>query len=156
MGDRYSAEDLNNCSKEELVRIVMSMQGKMDILSDDMEKLIEQIRLANQQRFGRHSEKLDVLEGQQSIFDEFDSLYQENHVEPDIEEIVPSLKKKKQKGKRDEDLKDLPVEIVPTHALSDEELDAFYGAGNWKRMPDETYKRVRFEPASYTVELHTI
>ena len=76
----------------------MSMQGKMDILSDDMEKLIEQIRLANQQRFGRHSEKLDVLEGQQSIFDEFDSLYQESHVEPDIEEIVPSLKKKKQSG----------------------------------------------------------
>ena len=74
MSDRYSAEDLNNCSKEELVRIVMSMQGKMDILSDDMEKLIEQIRLANQQRFGRHSEKLDVLEGQQSFFDEFDSL----------------------------------------------------------------------------------
>ena len=156
MDGRYSAEDLNNCSKEELVRIVMSMQGKMDILSDDMEKLIEQIRLANQQRFGRHSEKLDVLEGQQSIFDEFDSLYQESHVEPDIEEIVPSLKKKKQSGKRDKDLKDLPVEVVPTHALSNEELDAFYGVGNWKRMPDETYKRVRFEPASYTVELHTI
>ena len=35
-------------------------------------------------------------------------------------------------------------------------LDAFYGKGNWKRMPNETYKRLRHEPESWTVEVHTV
>ena len=34
------------------------------------ENLIEQIRLANQQRFGRHTEKLDEIAGQLSFFNE--------------------------------------------------------------------------------------
>lgn len=33
-----------------------------------------------------------------------------------------------------------------------EKLAAFYGDGNWRQMPDETYKRLRYEPASWTVE----
>lgn len=59
-----------------------------------------------------------------------------------------SYKRRKQKGKREEDLKDLPEEIVPTHSVSKEELDAFYGEGNQKAMPSETYKLVRYELAS--------
>ena len=40
--------------------------------------------------------------------------------------------------------------------VSEEELDAFFGKGNWRKMPDETYKRLRHEPESWTVELHTV
>lgn len=36
------------------------------------------------------------------------------------------------------------------------QLDAFYGKNNWRRMPDETYKRLRHEPESWTVEIHTV
>lgn len=40
--------------------------------------------------------------------------------------------------------------------MSEERLDEFYGKGNWRRMPDETYKRLRHEPESWTVEVHTV
>ncbi len=36
--------------------------------------------------------------------------------------------------------KDFPEEILPPYQVSAEELDAFYGAGNWRRMKDETTK----------------
>lgn len=35
-----------------------------------------------------------------------------------------------------------------------EELDKIYGAGNWREMPVEESKRLRYEPASWTVEVH--
>lgn len=54
------------------------------------------------------------------------------------------------------DLKDFPEEILPPYHVSTEELDTFYGAGNWRRMKDETYKRLRHEPESWTVEVHTV
>lgn len=59
-------------------------------------------------------------------------------------------------GQRNIDLKDFPEEIIPTHGVSEDALDAFYGKGNWKSMPDETYKRLRHEPESWTVEVHTV
>lgn len=65
-------------------------------------------------------------------------------------------KKKKAKGQREEDLKDFLEDIIPTHTVSEEALDAFYGAGNWRQMPSETYKRLRHEPESWTVEVHTV
>ena len=65
-------------------------------------------------------------------------------------------RRKKTKGQRDIDLKEFPEEIVPAHAVSKETLDAFYGPGCRKRMPDKTYKRLRHEPESWTVEVHTV
>lgn len=62
---------------------------------------------------------------------------------------------KKQKGQRDINLKNFPQEQF-SHELSDEELDNFYGKGNWRRMPSETYKKLRHEPESWTVEVHTV
>lgn len=54
------------------------------------------------------------------------------------------------------DLKEFPEEILPSYGVSEEELDAFYGKGNWRRLPDETFKRLRHEPESWTVEVHTV
>ena len=48
------------------------------------------------------------------------------------------------------------VEILPPYHVSKEELDAFYGDGNWRQIPSEIYKRLRYEPASWTVEVHTV
>lgn len=36
------------------------------------------------------------------------------------------------------------------------QLDAFFGKGNWRKMTTETYKRLRHEPESWTVEAHTV
>ena len=157
MSSKHTLDELNNLSREELITIILGMQGRLDALNENIEKLIEQVRLANQQRFGRHTETMESIEGQLSFFDEADALYNPLMQEPDPEDVLPrKAKKKKAKGQREEDLKDFPEEIIPAHTVSREVLDAFYGAGNWRQMPSETYKRLRHEPESWTVEVHTV
>ena len=157
MAGKHTLGELNNLSREELITIILGMQGQLDALNENIEKLIEQVRLANQHRFGRHTETLDSIEGQLSFFDEADALYNPLVSEPDPEDVLPrKAKKKKAKGQREEDLKDFPEDIIPTHTVSREALDAFYGEGNWRQMPSETYKRLRHEPESWTVEVHTV
>ena len=156
MGKQYTAEELNKMTSRDLSLIILTMQEQISRMNDNYEKLLEQLRIAAQYRFGRHTEKLDQFDEQYSLFDEAESAADDKAKEPSAEEVVISYARKKQKGKREEDLKGLPEEIVPTHSVSREELDAFFGVGNWKAMPSETYKRVRYEPASWTVELHTV
>lgn len=157
MAGKHTLGELNNLSREELITIILGMQGQLDALNENIEKLIEQVRLANQHRFGRHTETMEAIEGQLSFFDEADALYNPLVQEPDVEDVLPrKAKKKKAKGQREEDLKDFPEDIIPTHTVSREVLDAFYGEGNWRQMPSETYKRLRHEPESWTVEVHTV
>ena len=138
--------------------VILSMQDQISQLNTNMERLIEQIADANNKRYGRFSEKLDVIAGQLDldlIFNEAEvpteTLYV---VEPAAEDVIP-FKRRKQKGKREEDLKDLPVEIIP-HTLPEEKLVEIFGADGWKQFPDEIYKRVRVQPAVYTVEEHHV
>lgn len=157
MAGKHTLGELNNLSREELITIILGMQGQLDALNENIEKLIEQVRLANQHRFGRHTETIKSIEGQLSFFDEADALYNPLVQEPDVEDVLPrKAKKKKAKGQREEDLRDFPEDIIPTHTVSREVLDAFYGEGNWRQMPSETYKRLRHEPESWTVEVHTV
>lgn len=156
MGKQYTADELKKMESGDLSRIILMQQEQISRMAGDYEKLMEQLRIASQARFGRHSEKLDVIDGQMSLFDEAEAAADAAAEEPSAEEVVSSYRRKKQKGKREEDLKDLPEEIIPTHSVSKEELDAFYGEGNWKAMPSEIYKRVRYEPASWKVEVHMV
>ena len=157
MSQKHTLDKLNSMSRNELITIILTMQGQLDALNENIEKLIEQVRIANQHRFGRSTETLKSMDGQLSFFDEADAIYDENAAEPESDEIIPAKpRKKKTKGQRDIDLKDFPEEVLPPHAISAEALDAFYGKGSWKRMPDETYKRLRHEPESWTVEIHTV
>lgn len=156
MDHKHTLTELNNCSREELITMVLSMQGQLDMLNQNIEKLIEQVRLANSYRFGKHTETLKSIDGQLSFFDEAEAAYDASVPEPSADEILPTKRSQKKKGKRDLDLKDFPVEILPPYHVSKEELDAFYGDGNWRQIPSETYKRLRYEPASWTVEVHTV
>ena len=61
MSKIYSPEELNSFSKETLVAVILSMQ---DQLNSNMERLIKKIADANNKRYGRSSEKLDVIAGQ--------------------------------------------------------------------------------------------
>lgn len=155
MVKQYTLDELNNCSRDELVTLILMMQGQISALNENVEKLIEEIRVANSYRFGKKTEKLAVIDGQLSFFDEADAAFDKSVPEPSPEEVLVIRKNKKKKGQREVDLKDFPEEPF-THAVSEEELDSFYGKGNWRRMPDETYKRLRHEPESWTVEVHTV
>lgn len=156
MGKKHTLDELNNCSREELITFVLMMQGQLDSLNENIEKLIEQVRIANTYRFGKHTETLHAIDGQLSFFDEADATFDASIQEPDPEDVVPSKISKKKKGQRNLDLKEFPEEILPPYQIKEEELDAFYGKNNWRRMPDETYKRLRHEPESWTVEVHTV
>ena len=50
---KHTLNELGNMSREELITIILSMQGQLDALNENIEKLIEQVRLANSYRFGR-------------------------------------------------------------------------------------------------------
>lgn len=156
MAKMYTAEELNTCSKETVVAIVLSMQDQMERLNQNIEQLIEQIAAANNQRYGRSSEKLTVIDGQlHLIFNEAEALTENLYVVEPVEEEVILVRNRKQKGKREEDLKDLPVEVC-LHKLSEEQLEKIFGPNGFKQLPDEIYKRVKVEPAVYTVEEHHV
>lgn len=156
MATKYTREDLTNMSSEAKDLLIISMQEQLEMLNANIEKLIEQVRLANQYRFGRHSETMNVIDGQLSLFDEAEAFYDADAKEPEADEIIQTQpRKKKAKGKRDADL-DAFEQEAHLHDVSKEQLDTFYGKGNWKSMPDETFKRLRYEPASWTVEVHTV
>ena len=75
MKQKHTMEELNKLSHDEWITIILSMQGQLDALNENIEKLIEQVRLANSYRFGRHSETLQSIDGQLSFFfDEADTL----------------------------------------------------------------------------------
>ena len=156
MATKYTMEELKNMSSDAKDILIISMQDQLETLNENVEKLIEQVRIANQYRFGRHSEKLSVIDGQLSIFDEAEATYDENIPEPDIDEVIPAKsKKKKSKGKRDADL-DAFEQEPHIHDVSKEVLDSFYGSDNWKEMPAEVYKRLRHIPAKWITEVHTV
>ena len=156
MAGKHTLEELNQCSREELITMVLMMQGQLDTLNENIEKLIEQVRIANSYRFGKRTESLKSIEGQLSFFDEAEALCDLSVPELEAEDVLPRRKSNKKKGQRNLDLKDFPEEILPAYSIPEDKLDAFYGKGNWRRLPDETYKRLRHEPESWTVEVHTV
>ena len=156
MSGKYNADELNKLKKSELIAMFLSQQEALDKLSANMEVLIEQLRIANTNRFGRKTERLDQIAGQMSLFNEAEAYTEEPAGEPDEAEVIIKIEKKRKKtGQREEDFKDLPREPHP-HNLTDEQLDVFFGKGCWRRMKEEKYIRVRCQPASYTVEEHSV
>ena len=159
MCKKFTPNELNKMDHQSKNDIIYQMQERLDKLEHDYENLIEQIRLANQQKYGRSTEKLSEIAGQLSFFNEPEAFCDETSEEPDIEDVIDeSLKKHrkpKKKGQREEDLKDFPQEEIP-HDVSRDTLDASFGEGNWKTMPDEIYWQLRFEPAKWIAEKHIV
>lgn len=151
----YTEEVLNNFSKKRLVSMFLQQQEQLDRLNDNMERLIEQIRIMNSYRFGRKTEKLSEIDGQLSFFNEVEECCDLNVPEPEFEVVVRKVKKKKIKGQRELDLEGLPEEEI-SHKLTDAQLDEYFGAGCWRRIKSDEYARLRFNPASWTVERHSV
>ena len=74
MCQKFTPEQLKNMDMETKDGVIFQMQDRLDKLEHDYENLIEQIRLANQQRFGRHTEKLGEIAGQLSFFNEAEAV----------------------------------------------------------------------------------
>lgn len=160
MAQKYTEEELNKCSKKILISLFLAMQEQMVQLNRNVELLTEQVSIANQKRFGRSSEKLE-LDGQLSLKDCFNEVEVTADgvaiiSEPEMEEVCPHpYRRHKQKGKRDNDLQG--IETVPiSHELCESQLTEIFGKDGWKRLPDEVYKRLTFHPATFKVEEHHV
>lgn len=159
MSTPFTEEQLNQCSKEMLVSLLLSMQEQMAQMNKNMELLIEQVSIANQKRFGRSSEKME-MDGQLTLTDCFNeaevTIRDGSITEPEMEEVCPrSYIRRKSAGKREETLQGIETEEV-LHELTSEQLIKIFGEGNWKRLPDEVYKRLDFHPATFKVLEHHV
>ena len=102
MAMEYTESQLNNMSKDEMKIVILTLQAQLSALNTNMEVLIEQLRIANQQRFGRHTETLSAIDGQIGFFNDVEAVYEEDTEEPLIDEVIEQKKKKaKVKGQRD-------------------------------------------------------
>lgn len=159
MCKKFTHEELNTMDHDTKNDVICQMQERLDKLEHDYENLMEQIRLANQQRYGRHTESLDAITGQLSFFNEAEANCDENASEPTIEETVCDMlrpvRKPKKRGQREEDLKDFPQEEIP-HDVPKEQLIDTFGEGCFKSMPDEIFWQLRFEPAKWVAEKHIV
>ena len=164
---QLSSSELNNMSKEDLAAMVLQMQQfhqqlqqqqkEMELQQKQMEQQIhtlnEKIAIMNARHFGRSTEKLVTLPGQMNIFNETEVAAAEAIAEPAIEQVV--VRRKKKKGQRKEDLSRLPKRIE-NHELTKEQLKEIFGENGWKRLPDEVYSRVEYQPAVKEVVEHHV
>ena len=157
---QLSSSELNSMTKEEMAAMILQMQrlnAQMQQtqlqLQQQVHTLTEKIALMNARHFGRSTEKLETLPGQMNIFNEAEVAAAEAIAEPAIEQVV--IRKKKQKGKRKEDLSRLPKRIEK-HELTKEQLKEIFGENGWKRLPDEVYSRVEYQPAIREVVEHHV
>ena len=129
---KYSAEELNALSKEELLALLLQTQEQNVFF-------MEQIATMQAQRFGRKTERLECM-GQDCLFNEAEVEAENDTDEPEADEIT-YIRKKRTPGKLDEMLKGLSSRIE-NHELSQEKLDEIFGKDGWKRLPDDVYPGV--------------
>ena len=177
MNTQFTETQLTRLTKKDLVMMYLSVQQLAESLTaqckmqekqltemnQKMDLLIEQVAIGQQKHFGRSTEKID-MEGQfEMLFNEAEvTIVNKYVIEPSLEHVCPDVedaeltetRKPKQKGKRDADLKNLPIKVIE-HALPEEELREKFG-DSWRRLPDEVYKRLGFHPATFEVEEHHI
>lgn len=153
----FKKEELHSLTSSEKDTLILGMQDEIRALQRNYEQLLEQFRVFEQQRFGRHTEKLDQITGQMNFFDETEFLYDPSIPEPSEEEILPAVtRKRRPRGKREEDLKSFKQEDIPAHDVSREDLDRYFGPGNWRYFGDDTFKRLRYIPSEKVVENHVV
>lgn len=167
MAIKYTEEQLNTVDKSFLIHLLLQQQEQLEALikelhatNEKMQKMMEQIILAKHDRFGRSSEKMDDFSqisfreenGNIVFFNEAEAVCDLDAAEPETLEVQ---KQPKRKGKKEADLAGIPVKRID-HYMSDSELEAEFGAGGWKQLPDAVSKRYNFVPAKVEVEEHHI
>ena len=176
MAMKYTEEQLNTVDKsliiqmflaeqeqtEKLTKQVEELNVKLSEMDEKMQHLLEQVILSNKARFGRSSEKMEdsnqlcfkEVDGNIVFFNEAEAIADPNEPEPDTLETAHRRGKKKV-GKKEQDLKGLPVNRID-HYMSVEELTAESGANGWKQLPDAISVRYTFTPAKIEVEEHHV
>lgn len=166
---KYTVEELNSIDKSLLIKMFLNLQNQMETLTvetkalnDKMQQMMEQLVLANNNRFGRKTEKMSdtnqiyfmEVDGKIVFFNEAEAVSDLDANEPEELEIN-AIHGKKTAGKRAMDMEGLPVERID-HYMTEEELKEEFGEKGWKQLPDTVVKRYHFTPAKITVDEHHI
>lgn len=157
MKNEFTKEQLDTFDKGILVSTILQQQDTMHEMSKTLELLLEQVRISNQARFGKSTEKTVLQDQLVFCFNEAEvTVSEEGEIaEPVLEQVIPEHKRRiKKKGKREEDLASFPVRIE-THALSEDRLKELFD-GDYRKLPDEIYKKLEFHPATFEVVEHHI
>lgn len=158
--DKLTRQKLNSLDKDMLITLLLGMQEQIAKQTLTIEKLTEQISLMNTRTFGKKSEKVMLDEDQMNFFSEIFNevegiLNGQLAIEPSVDEIiVPAHKRRRRKGKLDDDLMDFESKIIE-HTLSEEELTEHFPDG-YRRLPDEVYRKLELIPAVFEVHEHHI
>ena len=93
MCKKFTPDELNKMDHKTKNDVIYQMQDRIERLEQNYENLMEQVHLANQQRFGRQTEKLDDIASQLSFFNEAEANCDEKVPEPTVEEVIDSARK---------------------------------------------------------------
>lgn len=148
---KYTIEQLKDCSKEEMICIVLQMQQENAVFA-------ERLSIWQADKFGRKTEKLNPeCEGQVGFFNEAEALANEKVPEPKLETEKPpqTPAPKRAVGDKERSLKELPVRQI-SHELDEAHLAKIFGKDGWKRLPDRVYTTVAHTPAVLEVQEHHI
>ncbi|EHQ90126.1 transposase [Desulfosporosinus youngiae DSM 17734] len=121
--------------------------------------MTQQLALAQHQRYGRSSEKSNPEDGVKQLsfcFNEAEVQASSDVTEPTIEDIIKKpARTKKQKGKRQQDLSDFPVERIE-HKLSEEACSCPHCSSPLKVINRELSNYMKFVPAHFENEEHVV
>ena len=153
MAVRYTEEQLNTVDKSLLIQMFLNQQEQLETLTaevrslnEKMQLMMEQMVLANRNRFGRSSEKMEdasqisfmEVDGTIVFFNEAEAVCNMDALEPEQLE-VPTPRPVKKKGKKEQDMLGLPIERID-HYMTEEELTAEFGKNGWKQLPDAFFR----------------
>ena len=169
MAIKYTEEQLNSVDKSMLIQMFLNQQEQLEKVSADlhsldtkMQAMMEQLILANKNRFGRSSEKMEdtqqirfvEVDGTLVFFNEAEAVCDLDAPEPETLEASPE-REKKSKGKKAQDMSELSTNRID-HYMTEEELTAEFGENGWKQLPDAIARRYRFIPAKVEVDEHHV
>lgn len=94
MAEQYTRDELNKLSRQALIELLLSLQSRIAEMDEKLSVLLERLDTSNMKEYGRSTEKLKDIVGE-DIFNEADAVAEDDQIqEPDFEEVMkPSLKK---------------------------------------------------------------
>lgn len=142
---------MDNTSKtiEELQNRCAMLEQQNAELTAKLNWFMEQFRLKQHQQFGASSERTEPE--QQQLFNEAEAEAQPSLTEPSIEEIT--YRRHKSQGRREEQLKDLPVKTIEYRLPPEEQVCSCCG-GSMHEMSTQVRQELTIIPAQAHVTKH--
>jgi len=176
----FTDEQLHKMSKENLAQVVLLMQKQQTVMQKQQSKLEEKVSdlqkkqqlleeknkelefinallsdrlsIAQRKRFGSSSEKYSDGYEQLSLFNEAEKAADPDAAEPAMEEVCPKpYKRKKKKGKKEQDLSAYPVTETIHYTLKGKDGFCPECGASLKEVTTEVTKSLKFIPAHFEV-----